>query len=118
MDVEITSVREIGLIIRATRKAQGVRLDDLAGSVGVGHVFVREVEHGKVTVQIGRTLRLLAELGISLSLQIPDDVLPSLERLRARGLRTLAPRPADRRVTANAKRGGETPRVRRRKSTA
>ena len=64
MLVTILSPQQLGLLIRATRRTQKLRLDDTAGTAGVGHVFVREVERGKPTVQLGRVLRLLGELGI------------------------------------------------------
>ncbi len=75
--------------MRASRKAQNVRLDDLAGSAGVGHVFVREVEHGKPTVQLGRVLKLLAEVGIELKADVPDEAIDVLALLRATGSRPL-----------------------------
>jgi len=67
-------------------------MDDLAGSSGVGPVFVREVERGKETVQLGRVLNLLAELGIELRADVPDNVLPLFDRLRQTGLKPLKPR--------------------------
>lgn len=92
MEVMIQSPKTLGLLIRATRKTQRVRMDDLAGSAGVGPVFVREVERGKETVQLGRVLNLLAELGIELRADIPDKVLPAFERLRQAGVKPLKPR--------------------------
>ncbi len=92
MQVMIQSPKTLGLLIRATRKTQRVRMDDLAGSAGVGPVFVREVERGKETVQLGRVLNLLAELGIELRADIPDNVLPTFERLRQSGVKPLKPR--------------------------
>jgi transcriptional regulator with XRE-family HTH domain len=89
MLIDIRSVTELGLAIRAARKAGGVRLDDLAGTAGVGHVFVRETERGKETVQLGRVLRLLNELGIELKADVPESALPMLERLRSEGLKPL-----------------------------
>jgi transcriptional regulator with XRE-family HTH domain len=89
MLVPVKSVQQLGLLIRAARKAQRVRLDDLAGSAGVGHVFVREVEHGKETVQLGRVLKLLAEVGIELKADLPVEAIDELARLRATGLRPL-----------------------------
>ena len=50
-----------------TRVAVGMNLIWVHGtacSAGVGPVFVREVERGKETVQLGRVLKLLSELGI------------------------------------------------------
>jgi transcriptional regulator with XRE-family HTH domain len=92
MQVMIQSPKTLGLLIRATRKTQRVRMDDLAGSAGVGPVFVREVERGKETVQLGRVLSLLAELGIELRADVPDNVLPAFERLRQVGVKPLNPR--------------------------
>lgn len=94
MLITIHSPQELGLLIRATRKSQAVRMDDLAGSADVGPVFVREVERGKETVQLGRVMRLLAELGIELKADIPAEALPSLERLREVGVKPLTPRRA------------------------
>lgn len=89
MIITIKSAQDIGLLIRATRKSQGMRLDDVAGSAGVGHVFAREVEHGKETVQLGRVIKLIDELGIHLNADVPDEVLAEFERLREKGLRPL-----------------------------
>lgn len=94
MLIDIRSVAELGLAIRAVRKAQAVRMDDLAGSAGVGPVFVREVERGKETVQLGRVMKLLLELGIELKADVPDHALAMLERLRQDGVKPLTPRRA------------------------
>ena len=92
MHIPIKTPQELGLAIRATRRAQKVRLDDVSGSAGVGHVFTREVEHGKETVQLGRVMRLLEELGIELMVDVPDEAMAELSRLRKTGLRPLKPR--------------------------
>jgi hypothetical protein len=92
MHIPIKTPQELGLAIRATRRVQKVRLDDVSGSAGVGHVFTREVEHGKETVQLGRVLRLLEELGIELMADVPDEAMAELARLRETGLRPLKPR--------------------------
>ena len=92
MDVPVTSPQQLGLLIRATRRAQKLRLDDLAGTAGVGHVFAREVERGKETVQLGRVMRLLAELGIELKAGVSPQVAPELARLQSVGVKPLRPR--------------------------
>ena len=92
MLIEIKNAEQLGILIRATRKEQGARIDDVAGAVGVGPVFVREVERGKETVQLGRTMRLLAELGIVLKVDVPDRVQPRYDALTASGLKPLPPR--------------------------
>ena len=70
----ITSVDDIGQVIHAARKTYGVRQDDLAGSAGVSHVYLRDLENGKATVQMGRALKVLEELGLRVMVEMPDDV--------------------------------------------
>ena len=92
MLVSITSPQQLGLLIRATRNTQKIRMDDVAGSAGVGPVFVREVERGKDTVQLGRVMKLLAELGIELKADVPDEVAPAFAHLKLVGVKPLTPR--------------------------
>lgn len=79
----IRSVEDLGLVLRAVRKSSGVRQDDLAATVGVSKQFTADVERGKPTVQLGLVLRLLREMGIVLSADIPDSVAPVLHKLQA-----------------------------------
>lgn len=82
----VHSVEDLGLVIRAVRKSAGIRLDDLASTVKVSKQFTSDVERGKPTVQMGRVMRLLEELGVPLSVDIPESVLPVLQRLeKSRG---------------------------------
>lgn len=92
MLVPVRSVSDLGLLLRAVRKSQGVRLDDVAGSAGVGHVFARDVEHGKATVQMGRVLKLLDEVGVSLKLDLPSEAVAQWKLLQREGLKPLKPR--------------------------
>ncbi len=92
----INSAADLGLIIHAVRKSAHVRQDDLAGVVRVSRQFTHDVEQGKPTVQLGRVLLLLKELGIALNVDIPDEA--------SRTLATLQPsRPRARRNTAQRK---------------
>ena len=92
MKIKITKPQDLGLLIRATRKHQKLRLDDVAGSAGLGPVFVREVERGKETVQFGRVIKLLQELGIELSADVTDDVLANFKKLQVEGVKPLPPK--------------------------
>ncbi|KQV47002.1 hypothetical protein ASC95_26205 [Pelomonas sp. Root1217] len=85
MQVQIKSTSELGEIIRSVRKASGIRIDDAAVMTGVSKQFASDVEHGKPTVEFGRVLLLLAELGIELRADIPGEAMKALEQLRARG---------------------------------
>lgn len=74
MQIRISTAADIGKAIHAERKRQRLRQDDLAAMVQSSHVFLRDVESGKPTVQLGRVLRVLEELGIGVVLDVPDDV--------------------------------------------
>lgn len=84
MQITVHSVADLGLALRATRKGSKVRLDDLAGFAGVSKQFVSDVEHGKQTVQLGLVLRLLAEMGLSLTVDIPSGAEGEWTALQAR----------------------------------
>ena len=62
----------IGRIVRATRRAQGLRQDQLAGAANVGPRFLSELEAGKKTAQVGKVLAVLAALGCKLSIESPE----------------------------------------------
>ena len=65
-----TTPADIGLLVRTTRKAQGMRQYELAGAAGVGVRFIVDLEAGKPTAQIGKAIQVLQALGCSL------DILP------------------------------------------
>lgn len=62
---------EIGALIRETRKRLGVTQKDLALTAGTGLRFVIDLEKGKETCELGKSLRILQTLGISVTLTPP-----------------------------------------------
>ncbi|MGC1550462.1 MAG: helix-turn-helix domain-containing protein [Rhodanobacter sp.] len=72
MHIRVSTAADIGKAIHTERKRQRLRQDDLAAMVESSHVFLRDVESGKPTVQLERVLRVLEELGISIVLDVPD----------------------------------------------
>ena len=56
MTRRIPSPADIGALVRTTRKASGLRQDELAGACGVGLRFIVDLEAGKPTAQIGKVL--------------------------------------------------------------
>ena len=77
MRIQARTVEEVGLAIRAMRKASGVRQDDVPGVI---HMFLRDLERGKETVQFGRVLQVLQELGIHMVLEVPDGAEGHVQR--------------------------------------
>lgn len=59
---------ELGKIIKQERKAMGLTQADLALASGTGLRFISDLENGKPTCQIGKTLTVLKTLGIRLTL--------------------------------------------------
>ncbi len=62
----ILNSNTLGDVIRQERKRQNVTQAELAALAGVGVRFLRELEHGKDSCQLGRSLTVLRTLGISL----------------------------------------------------
>jgi y4mF family transcriptional regulator len=71
----ISKPADLGTLIRTTRRARKLRLEDLSLAAGVGVRFLSELERGKPTARLGETLQVLAALGIRLSAQEPDGPL-------------------------------------------
>lgn len=64
---------EIGDIVRTTRKTAGLRQHELAGAASVGLRFIVDLEAGKPTAQIGKTLQVLRALGCSIDITPPPE---------------------------------------------
>ncbi|MEL6906887.1 MAG: helix-turn-helix transcriptional regulator, partial [Planctomycetota bacterium] len=73
----IHDTERLGALIRAERKAQGLRQPDLAAAAGTSVRFVVEVERGKPTAQIGKVLELLRQLGLRLAVDGLSDTEPA-----------------------------------------
>lgn len=79
----IQSAQDLGFALRAVRKSAKVRLDDLSQTVGVSKQTTTNLEQGKPTVQLGTVLALLKEMGITVSVDLPESALPALRRIQA-----------------------------------
>lgn len=62
----LSTMEEIGKLIRDTRKQQGLSQEDLAGISGTGRRFISDIENGKDNIQLGKLLLVIAALGLSL----------------------------------------------------
>ncbi|HEY0295533.1 MAG TPA: transcriptional regulator [Bordetella sp.] len=78
MKRELTQARDLGPIVRAVRKVQGIRQDDAAGSIGVSENFLGKIERGGEAVQWGKLFHVLHGLGIKVILDIPDEAAQRL----------------------------------------
>ena len=78
----IHSSEDLGFALRAVRKSAKVRLDDLSQTAGVSKQTTVNFEKGKSTVQIGTVLQLLKEVGLTLSVDLPESAWPALRRIQ------------------------------------
>lgn len=82
----IHSSEDLGLALRAVRKSAKVRLDDLSQTARVSKQTTVNLEKGKPTVQFGKVLQLLKEVGLTLSVDLPESALPALRRMQRQAL--------------------------------
>jgi len=59
---------KLGRIVKNERKTMGLTQADLALTSGTGMRFISDLENGKTTCQIGKTLTVLQMLGLRLTL--------------------------------------------------
>ncbi len=60
---------ELGRLLRAERRAQGLTQEGLAMVAGTGTRFVGDLERGKPTCRVAETLRVIATLGLEVELR-------------------------------------------------
>lgn len=73
INIAVTTPAQLGEVVRQQRKAQGLTQKQLAGLCGVGIRFLGELERGKESCEIGKTLLIVKMLGISLMLEVTTD---------------------------------------------
>ena len=66
------SAQSIGRTVREVRRSFGVTQRQLAMTAGTGLRFVVELEQGKPTCQLDKTLAVLHALGVDVILNPPD----------------------------------------------
>lgn len=74
MKIPIDNATVIGEVVRASRKAQKIRQDDAAGSIGVSENFLGKIERGSESVQWGKLFQVLEGLGIRVMVDVPESV--------------------------------------------
>lgn len=57
-------IQMLGQLIRQMRKSQGLTQEQLAVASGVGIRFLRELENGKESCQIGKAFQVIQMLGL------------------------------------------------------
>lgn len=105
----IHSAEDLGFALRAVRKSAKVRLDDLSQTVGVSKQTTTHLEQGKPTVQLGTAIKLLAEIGLTLSVDLPESALPALQRVQAQAQERLRSAPGSTSPGPDVSKGAKRP---------
>lgn len=79
MQVTLKNAADLGALVRQARKAQSLRQDDAAGSLGVSENFLGKVERGGETVQWGKLFQVLEGLGVRLIVDLSPEVEAQLD---------------------------------------
>ena len=74
MQIPIDTAAAIGQVVRASRKAQNLRQDDAAGSIGVSENFLGKIERGNDSVQWAKLFQVLDGLGVRVMVDVPENV--------------------------------------------
>ncbi len=67
----IRTAKDFGNLIQTTRKKQKITQVELAAASGVGQRFIRELEKGKPSCQLEKTLLVATMLGIKFQAILP-----------------------------------------------
>ena len=70
----INSPSSLGKIVRTIRKSLGINQSDLAMTAGTGPRFIVDLEKGKPSCEIGKTLHVLTMLGLTIDLRTPEGL--------------------------------------------
>lgn len=81
MIIDITTTQNLGQALKKARKALGLTQAQLALSAGVGVRFVVEMEAGKPTIQLDKTLAVINVLGGTVTLTMMNHDKPGDEEL-------------------------------------
>lgn len=69
--MQIKSTEDFGKVVREMRKKAGLTQYQLASASATGERFIRDLEKGKATCQIGKAFLVAAMLGIKFNAELP-----------------------------------------------
>lgn len=69
----MSTVKDVGRKLRATRKNSGLVIDDVAGRTGLSRAYISQIETGKASPSLQTIDKLATALGISVAALFADD---------------------------------------------
>ncbi|MBR1997559.1 MAG: helix-turn-helix transcriptional regulator [Akkermansia sp.] len=63
---KLSTVTDIGALVREARKSQSITQEQLAGVAGTGIRLISDLENGKNTIQVEKVIKVIEALGLGL----------------------------------------------------
>ena len=89
--MRVRTIREIGLLVKAERKRQGLTLQGVADRVGCTRQWIAALEAGGERLEIALVLRTISALGVQLDARTPEHVPEDRHDAAVRADRALGP---------------------------
>lgn len=71
---KVRNIKQLGAVSKLVRQSQSLDQETAGLLSGNGLTFISQFENGKETVEIGRVLNLLEQLGIDLEINLPPNL--------------------------------------------
>lgn len=71
--MKINDPKEFGMFVRKQRKALGYTQGEISEITGLSASFISELENGKVTIELGKALKLVNMLGLDCILKVRGE---------------------------------------------
>ena len=72
--MKVKNIKQLGAVSKIVRQSQSLDQETAGLLSGNGLTFISQFENGKETVQIGRVLNLLEQLGVELEINLPPNL--------------------------------------------
>ena len=72
--MKVQNIKQLGAVSKLVRQSQSLDQETAGLLSGNGLTFISQFENGKETVEIGRVLNLLEQLGIDLEINLPPNL--------------------------------------------
>ncbi|WP_440877041.1 transcriptional regulator [Thalassotalea sp. PLHSN55] len=74
VNIKVKNIKLLGVVSKLVRQSQSLDQETAGLLSGNGLTFISQFENGKETVEIGRVLNLLEQLGIELEINLPPNL--------------------------------------------
>lgn len=84
MLIKLRTPADIGRVVRAARKTDRLRQEDMAGTLNVSEGFLMALEHGAPGARLDNVCRALEALGLELTVNVRPEIETKYKELESR----------------------------------